>query len=62
MPTLDDDAIDFPSAYKAVAVLLHSVSVPKDEIDRLAGLITVEGTPRITPQTKLEKALQALEE
>lgn len=62
MKSLDDDSIDFPQAYKAVAVIIRSLSLSSDEIDELCGKIEVYGEPKITPRMKLDRALNALEE
>ncbi|WWD17169.1 hypothetical protein CI109_101607 [Kwoniella shandongensis] len=62
MPTLDDEAIDFPAAYKAIAVLMRSVSLSTEEIDALVAKIDVYGEPRITPKMKLDKAFTQLDE
>lgn len=62
MPSLDDDAIDFPQAYKAIAVLMRSASLSQEEIDALVEKIDVYGEPRITPKMKLEKAFGQLDE
>lgn len=55
MPTLDDESIDFPSAYEAVALLVRNVSLSQEDINAMAGRIEVEGTPRITPPRKWKK-------
>lgn len=62
MPTLDDEAIDFPNAYDAVALLTRSLSLSDDDVSALGDKIEVDGTPRITPKQKLEKALAKLNE
>lgn len=62
MPSLDDDAIDFPQAYKAVAVLMRALSLGQEEIDALVEKIEVYGEPRITPKMKLDKALGQVDE
>lgn len=62
MPTLDDDAIDFPQAYKAIALLMRSLSLGEDEIKSLLEKVDVYGTPRITPTDKLNKAFTQLDE
>lgn len=62
MNSLDDDSIDFPQAYKAVAVIMRSLSLSPEEIDELSAKIEVYGEPKITPKMKLERALTALEE
>jgi translation initiation factor 4G len=63
MPSLDDDAIDFPQAYKAIAVLMRSISLDDAEIGSLMGMIDLYGqTPKITPQMKLDRAFAALDE
>ena len=62
MASLDDDSIDFPQAYKAIAAMMRAVSLTPEEVDTLSQQIAVEGTPRITPQTKLERALTAYDE
>jgi translation initiation factor 4G len=62
MPTLDDDAIDFPQAYKAIAALIRSMSLAQEDIDALLEKVDVYGEPRITPKMKLEKALGQVDE
>lgn len=62
MPTLDDESIDFPSAYEAVALLVRNVSLSQEDINAMVGRIEVEGTPRITPLQKMEKALGKVDE
>ncbi|WVQ80834.1 hypothetical protein IAT38_002941 [Cryptococcus sp. DSM 104549] len=62
MPTLDDDAIDFPVAYKAIGLLIRSLSLSAEDVEALGDKIDVEGTPRVTPKQKLEKALALLDE
>lgn len=62
MPTLDDDAIDFPQAYKAIATLMRSLDLSAEDIDALTAKIDVYGEPRITPKMKLEKALGQVDE
>ena len=57
MPSLDDDAIDFPQAYNAIAILMRSISLSKDDIAALIQKVEVDGAPRITPTLKLERAL-----
>jgi translation initiation factor 4G len=60
--TLDDESIDFPAAYKAVACIVRSLSYSPEEIDSIAGHISVYGEPKITPKMKLERALVQLDE
>lgn len=62
MPSLDDDAIDFPQAYKAIAILIRSLSLSEDAITALVEKVDVYGEPRITPKMKLDKALAAVDE
>lgn len=62
MPTLDDESIDFPSAYEAIALLVRNVSLSQEDINAMVGRIEVEGTPRITPPQKMEKALRKVDE
>lgn len=62
MPTLDDESIDFPSAYEAVALLFRNVSLSQEDINAMVGRIEVEGTPRITPRQKMEKAIRKVDE
>lgn len=62
MVTVDDDAIDFPQAYKAIAVLIRSLDLSSEEIDALLELVDVYGEPRITPKMKLDKAFAQLDE
>ncbi|WVQ72365.1 hypothetical protein IAR50_001917 [Cryptococcus sp. DSM 104548] len=60
--SLDDDAVDFPGAYKAVGGLIRSLSLGDDDIQNLVCKIEVYGQPRVTPQQKLEKALKEIDE
>jgi translation initiation factor 4G len=62
MPSLDDDSIDFPQAYKAVALLMRSISLSQEEIDALLEKVDVYGEPKITPKMKLERALASVDE
>ncbi|KAL0253970.1 hypothetical protein I308_101349 [Cryptococcus tetragattii IND107] len=62
MPTLDDEAIDFPNAYDAIVLLTRSLSLSDDDVSALGDKIEVDGTPRVTPKQKLEKALAKLNE
>jgi translation initiation factor 4G len=62
MPSLDDDSIDFPQAYKAVATLMRSISLEDDQIDALLDKVDVYGQPKVTPKMKLDKAFAALDE
>lgn len=62
MPTLDDDAIDFPQAYKAIATIMRSLDLNAEDIDALVAMIDVYGEPKITPKMKLEKALGQVDE
>ncbi|ODN94166.1 hypothetical protein L198_05017 [Cryptococcus wingfieldii CBS 7118] len=59
--SLDDDAVDFPGAYKAVGELIRSLSLADEEIQNLISKIEVYGQPRVTPQQKLEKALKEID-
>jgi translation initiation factor 4G len=43
MVTLDDDAIDFPQAYKSIAILMRSISLSQEEIDALLEKVDVYG-------------------
>lgn len=61
MESLDDDSIDFPLAYAAVASLIRGAGLSDEAIDVLGNAIVVEGTPRITPKDKLQRALANLE-
>ena len=62
MPALDDDAIDFPAAYKAVALIMRSINLPEEEISSLISKVdTFEGA-RVTPKDKFDKAFAQLEE
>jgi translation initiation factor 4G len=56
------DAIDFPQAYKAIAILMRSISLPSDEVKRLLELVDVYGEPKITPTDKLSKAFAQLDD
>jgi translation initiation factor 4G len=62
MASLDDDSIDFPQAYKAMALFMRSLSLSDSEISGLLEKIDVYGSPRITPQEKFDKALVAVDE
>lgn len=62
MVSLDDDAIDFPQAYKAIAVLMRSLDLGPEEIDVLVQQIDVYGEPKVTPKMKLDKAFGQLDE
>ncbi|OCF38389.1 translation initiation factor 4G [Kwoniella heveanensis CBS 569] len=62
VPTLDDDAIDYPSAYKAVGYLIRALSLSPEDVDAIADKIEVEGTPRLTPKDKLKRALESVDE
>ncbi|WRT66489.1 uncharacterized protein IL334_003448 [Kwoniella shivajii] len=62
MPTLDDDSLDFPSAFKAIGYLIRPLSLTAEEVSALGDKIDVYGTPRITPKDKFEKALGQIEE
>lgn len=62
MSALDDDAIDFPQAYKAIAVLMRSLELSSEVVDTLVGKIDVYGEPKITPKMKMERALAAVDE
>jgi translation initiation factor 4G len=62
MPSLDDDAIDFPQAYKAVAILMRSIALSQDEITSLLSKVDVYGEPKITPTDKLNKAFAQLDD
>lgn len=62
MVTLDDDAIDFPQAYKSIALLMRSISLSQEEIDDLLEKVDVYGEPRVTPKMKLEQAFGKLDE
>jgi translation initiation factor 4G len=55
--TLDDESIDFPAAYKAVASIIRSLSMTQEETDSLLAKVDVYGEPRVTPKMKLDKAL-----
>lgn len=60
--TLDDESIDFPAAYKAVAAIIRSLSLTDEEIDALLSKVDVYGEPRITPRMKFDKALTQFDE
>ena len=62
MASLDDDSIDFPQAYKAVAILMRSISLSAEEIDALMVKIDVYGEPKITPRMKIDRAFAALDD
>lgn len=62
MVTLDDESIDYPQAYKAIAILMRSASLSQEEIDELVAKVDVYGEPRITPKMKLDKAFGQLDE
>ena len=58
--SLDDDAIDFPHAYKSFALIMRSLKL-EGEVEEMGGRITIEGNPRITPKEQLIKAMGQLE-
>ena len=62
MPTLDDDSIDFPLAYKAIALVMRGLSLSEEEIGTLLEQIDIIGEPRVTPKMKLDKALAQIDE
>ncbi|WWC70114.1 uncharacterized protein I206_104061 [Kwoniella pini CBS 10737] len=62
MPSLDDDSLDFPSAYKAIVFLIKPLSLSDEEIGALGDKIDVYGEPRITPKQKFEKAINQVAE
>lgn len=62
MPTLDDDSLDFPQAYKAIASIMRSLTLSADEIDAMVDKVLVEGSPRLTPKMKLDRALSSIDE
>ena len=62
MPGLEDDSIDFPQVYRAVAILIRSIALPDMEIDALLQMVDVSSKPKITPKMKLDKALAVLDE
>lgn len=62
MPSLDDDALDFPQAYRAIAILIRGLSLSTEDIQSLAGMIDSDNAARVTPQDKLDKALAAVDE
>nr|ODN97506.1 translation initiation factor 4G [Cryptococcus depauperatus CBS 7855] len=62
MATLDDEAIDFPGAYSAVAYLVRGIDLSQEDVEGLGEKIEMEGTPLITPKQKLEKALTKVDE
>ncbi|WVQ80835.1 hypothetical protein IAT38_002942 [Cryptococcus sp. DSM 104549] len=62
IPTLDDEAIDFPAAYTAVGLLIRVLALSPEEIEALGSKIDVDGEPRVTPKMKLEKALVKVDE
>ena len=61
MPTLDDEATDFPYAYNAAAVLIKSINLSDDEIKALVEMIDAY-EPRVPPAERLGKALAELDE
>jgi translation initiation factor 4G len=61
MASLDDDSIDFPQAYKAVALFMRSLSLPDDDIAALLSTVDVYGEPKITPKDKLDRALASVD-
>lgn len=50
---LDDISLDVPAAYKAMAGLLRASRLPREAVDRLAGLISIYGSPILQPRDKL---------
>lgn len=61
MVSLDDEAIDFPNAYKAMAILLRSTDVTDDEVIELAGKIDAF-EPVTPPLERLQQALIKVDE
>lgn len=62
MVSLDDDSIDFPQAYKAIALFMRSLALSEDDIAALLKKVDVYGEPKVTPTDKLQKALAAVDE
>jgi translation initiation factor 4G len=62
MPSLDDDSIDFPQAYKAMALFMRSLSLSEEDITSLLAKVDVYGEPKVTPTDKLNKALSIIDE
>lgn len=62
MPSLDDDSIDFPQAYKAMALFMRSLQLSDDQITALLAKVDVYGEPRVTPTDKLNKALTTIDD
>ena len=62
MSGLDDDSIDFPQAYRAIAILIRSISLSEEDIDALIKKVDTYGSPKVTPKMKLDKALEAVDE
>jgi translation initiation factor 4G len=60
MVALDDESIDFPQAYKAMAVLIRSIDMPDDEIATLAESIDAY-EPVIPAPVKLNEALATVD-
>jgi len=61
MTTLDDESLDFPLAYKAMAVLMRSIGMPDDEIAALAKTIDAFEPPK-PPEVRIKEALAAVDE
>lgn len=61
MVSLDDDSIDFPQAYRAIALFMRSLSLTDDDISALIAQVDVYGEPKITPKDKLDRALAAID-
>ena len=62
MASLDDDSIDFPQAYKAIAILMRSISLSAEDINSLMLKTDIYGEPKITPRMKIERAFAALDD
>ncbi|KLT45414.1 hypothetical protein CC85DRAFT_282480 [Cutaneotrichosporon oleaginosum] len=62
MASLDDEAVDFPQAYKSIALLMRTISLSQEDIDALLEKVDIYGTPTLTPKMKLEKAFAQLDE
>ncbi|KAF8520278.1 hypothetical protein BU17DRAFT_89283 [Hysterangium stoloniferum] len=58
---LEDLAIDAPSAFKIMAILLKGSKLPREKVEALAKTITVEGKPLTHPSEKLLKEYEKLE-
>jgi translation initiation factor 4G len=62
MPSLDDDSIDCPLAYRTIATLMRTLSLSDENIEALVGMMEVYGDPKVTPRTKFDRAMAQVDE